>query len=279
MPFLRAVLLSSACLLSPAALSAQTPAKTSPVPAKPAPANPSPPAPQPPVAPGTAAPEDGDDASQVAEGMMRFELISLPPLAARKALLQYPVEADLYAWLDKELENPKSGVVLERVNTLRTRSGQRSRVQAIDEYPYATEFDPGQVPQTMSLPVPAGSPPAGGGTVTPPWPHTTTSPTAFTFRNLGDTIEAELTFSDDRKYADINLAPESVRLLALLPTTPAQEVFQPVFETRKVSAQVLARAGEPCLVSSFSRPYNSGAPGECKEDRLWVLFVTVTIPR
>src|SRR5436190_8377294 len=83
------------------------------------------------------------------EAIIRFEVISLPPLTARKALIKYPKEPELYAWLDAELEKKESGVVLERMNALRVRTGQRSKIESIDENAYPTEFDPPQIPQTF----------------------------------------------------------------------------------------------------------------------------------
>lgn len=226
-------------------------------------------------------PGDGSENTGVAEGLLQFEVISLPPLAARKALIANPIEAGLYQWLDGELEKKDSGVMLERTCTLRVRGGQRSKVEGINEYAYPTEFDPGQIPQNISLAVPADAPPkdAGNGRIFSPWPSTSTTPTAFTFRHLGWTVEAELTFSEDRKSADLNLAPVLVHVVAQIPVGLNGEVRNPVFETQKSSTQVHAWVGQPALVSTLSPPTNTGVPGGNKSDRVWLLFVTVTRPQ
>src|SRR5204863_9934768 len=97
----------------------------------------------------------------------------------------------------------------------------------------------------------------------------------FTFRNLGFTVEAELTIGEDGKTLDMNVAPEFVRLAGSLPVGLTGEATQPVYETQKCSAQVLLTAGEPALVSTLSPPTGTGAPGANTSDRVWLVFVTV----
>ena len=218
----------------------------------------------------------------VAEGFVLFEIISLPPLAARKALIAHPVEADLYQWLNAEIEKKDSGVVLEHLHSLRIRGGQRSKVEGVDEYPYATELDPSQIPQNISL---AGGPPvppqsAGNGKIFTPWPYSPVTPTAFARRQLGWTSEAELTFSEDRKTADLNLAPNLTKLIAQVPQGLAGETTQPVFQTQKSTSQVHVWVGKPALVSTLSPASDTGVPGNTnKDNRVWLLFVTVTRPQ
>ncbi len=221
------------------------------------------------------------ESDRVPEGILQFEVISLPALEARKALIANPVEADLYNWLDGELEKKDSGVTLEHTHALRVRSGQRSKVEGINEFAYPTEFDPAQIPQTISLAITADVPPkdAGNGRVFPPWPYTAITPNSFTFRNLGWTVEAELTFPDDRKSADLNLAPQLVQVVAQIPVGLTGEVTNPVFETQKSSTQVHTWVGQPALVSTLSPPTNTGVPGGNKVDRVWLLFVTVMRPQ
>ncbi|HEX2747423.1 MAG TPA: hypothetical protein VHM91_05430 [Verrucomicrobiales bacterium] len=214
------------------------------------------------------------------EGIVRFEVISLPTPAARKALLKYPDEPALYQWLDKEMENKDSGVVLEQMSAQRVRSGQRGKAESIHEHAYATETNPPQIPQTLTIADPAALRPlpAGPGRVFPPWPYSATTSSSHTFRNLGLTAEVELTIGEDGKSVDLNLAPEIVKLAAMVPQGVTEESMQPVHETQKANTQVLTTLGAPALVSTLSPPTGTGAPGGNKADRIWLLFVTVTRP-
>ncbi|HWB06501.1 MAG TPA: hypothetical protein VG796_25980 [Verrucomicrobiales bacterium] len=220
----------------------------------------------------TPAPASAAEPELREEAMVRFEVISLPPLAARKALIKYSKEPELYQWLDSELEKKESGVVLETMQALRIRSGQRSKVESLDEHAYPTEFDPPQIPQTFGGNGPINTRNGSSFPVTP------ATPAAYTFRNLGFTGEVELTIGEDGKTVDLNLAPEIVRLTATVPHGIKGDVLQPVFQAQKATTQVIATLGQPALVCTVSPPVNTGAPGGNKSDRVWLLFVTVTIP-
>ncbi len=210
------------------------------------------------------------------ETLLRFELISLPPLAARSALLRFPEAPALYSWLEGELGKKDSGVSLEHAHVLRVRSGQRAKVEAITEYPYGTEMDPPQIPQTFSMGPPGSLPvlPAGVGRVFPPWPYTPMNLSSFNFRNTGVTIEAEATVGPDDRTVDLNLAVETVRLATVIPQGLTGEVSQPVFESARSNSQKLAFVDRPALAGTLSPAANTGAPGGTAVDRVWLLFVT-----
>ncbi len=91
------------------------------------------------------------------EGLVRMEVFSLSLEEGRAAAKKFPKQADLYAWLGAELEKETPVVKLERIMVLRVRGGQRSDLEEIDEYPYPTEFDPPQIPQTIGIGQPAPS--------------------------------------------------------------------------------------------------------------------------
>ncbi len=93
-----------------------------------------------------------------AEALVRMEVFSLAPGEARRAMKQFPKQADLYAWLGAELEKEKPAATLELLTVLRVRSGQRSKLEQIAEYSYATEFDPPNIPQHIGI----GFPVSGG---------------------------------------------------------------------------------------------------------------------
>lgn len=110
--------------------------------------------------------------------IVRMEWFSMAPADARKALRKFPRQADLYQWIGDELDKPEKNLVaLERLDIIRARSGQRSKMEAIDEVPFATEFDPPQQPQSIGFGVPASPLPSSSTTnVTPPAPAPAAAP-------------------------------------------------------------------------------------------------------
>jgi general secretion pathway protein D len=150
----------------------------------------------------------------------------------------------------------KKGVDLMTAPSIVVRGGQRSKIEVIREFPYPTEFDPPQIPQTFGG---GGSlfGGAGGGTGAS-FPVTPTTPSSFTFRNTGVTMEVEATVGEDGYTIDLNLAPEVVEfegfinygspiqttgINALGQNEPVvltdNKILQPVFATRKLATQVL----------------------------------------
>lgn len=112
-----------------------------------------------------------------------------------------------------------------------------------------------------------------------PWPSVPPTPTNFTFRNTGWTTEIELIFSDDGKTADLNFAPEFVRLLGLENHDPAGAIQQPIFETSKLAAQIITQTGKPTLAGTLNPPIDPATPGIPVEPVNRLLFITVTDPR
>ncbi len=213
------------------------------------------------------------------EALVHLEAFSLPPAAARRALLTQPDSAALYASLDTALDIPESGVVLEHTGITRNQSGNRVQSTAVLELPYATEMDPPQIPQTISLPLHATATPIPGtNSHFPPWPASVTCPSAFSVRNLGWTTEIELVLSDDRRVADLTLTPSRIRIVARIIPGAGRDVWQPVFETQMSTTQVRTGIGKPALVSTFTPPTGTDIPGANTSDRVWLLFVTVRIP-
>ncbi|MES2709286.1 MAG: Amuc_1098 family type IV pilus outer membrane protein [Verrucomicrobiota bacterium] len=151
----------------------------------------------------------------------------------------------------------KKGVDLMTAPSVIARSGQRSKVEVIREFPYPTEFDPPQIPQTFgggaSINGNTGSSQQGGS-----FPVTPTTPQSFEFKNTGVTMEVEATVADDGYTIDLNLAPEVIEfegfinygspiqttgINALGQSEPVvltdNKILQPVFATRKLATQVL----------------------------------------
>ena len=213
------------------------------------------------------------------QGQVHLEVFSMPPLVARKSLLAHPKESDLYTWIEAELAKPDSSVKLERHSITIVRGGQKAKNEGINEIPHPTEFDPPAIPQNVSLPVAATSTttPTNNATYAP-WPRTEPKPDSIEFRNAGDTFEVELTFGDDGKTVDLNLAPGTSRRVGIAKSGLQEDVYQPIYETQKCTAQASGLIGQPMLISTFSPPVNTSVPGGNEVDRTWLLFVTVKQP-
>ena len=73
-----------------------------------------------------------------------------------------------------------------------TRSGQNAIVQSVIEFPYPEDFEPPQIPNQVA---------GGGGIVTP------ATPTNFTSRNLGVTLEVLPQVGPDRNIIEVSVNP------------------------------------------------------------------------
>lgn len=235
---------------------------------------------------------------------------TMKPNAARKAVIANPLQADLYKWCAAQSTVADSGVKLEFISSLPCRSGNRSKTENLVEYPFPTEFDPPQIPQTYGMiqggegatpqPLPAPTAPApavdasqlppppvpGAGEMQihpfrnylAPWPTTPSTAQSFEFRNIGLTIEVECNLDEQQTAADVNFAPDSVRVLSVIPWSFTGDIVHPCFGTRRISSQIQCRLGETTLAGTFSRASGTGVPGTDAEPSTSLLFLTITQP-
>jgi hypothetical protein len=169
-----------------------------------------------------------------------------------------------------------------------TKSGTRAVVEQIDEFRYATEYDPpGRSIVTKSLPIKGGGADSvkesglsstvdtAATTVGPQEPatpseakpgetlETTTTvtegaPTAFETRNIGVTLEIEPVVGSDGRTIDLNLVPRHVRFLGMRKAYLRQEntntnsvVEQPEFLTNRIATSIQVVDGEHTLLGVF----------------------------
>lgn len=152
----------------------------------------------------------------------------------------------------------KKGVDLMTAPSVIVRGGQRSKIEVIREFPYPTEFDPPQIPQTFGG---GGGGLFGGGGFASSgssFPVTPTTPSAFSVKNTGVTMEVEATVGEDGWTIDLNLAPQVIEfdgfinygspiqttgINALGQNEPVvltdNKILQPVFGIRSLTTQVL----------------------------------------
>ena len=178
---------------------------------------------------------------------VQLDWIKLPHLTANQLLrqhLKHSKDGDaLYAAVQELIVQKKA----ERMdlNCVLVRGGQRSKVEAVVEKPYPTEFDPPQVSDSAVAGVDGV-----GENVAP------VSPNSFTFRNTGHTFEVEATMGEDGRTIDLNLAPEWVEHLTdQIWGKGVSEITQPIFGTDKLSTQMLCGNGEWELAGLFTPPW------------------------
>ena len=153
----------------------------------------------------------------------------------------------------------KKGVDLMTAPSVIVRGGAKSKVEVIREFPYPTEFDPPQIPQTFGGTTSFGGGGGGGGAQNGgSFPVTPTTPQSFEFKNTGVTLEVEATVADDGVTIDLNLAPQVIEFEGFINYgSPIQttginalgqsesivltdnKILQPVFATRSLATQVL----------------------------------------
>lgn len=158
------------------------------------------------------------------------------------------------------------GTILE-TTTVMARSGQRAKVESIDEYIYPTEYDPPSVPNEVTLSDGAAAPISG------------VTPTAFETRNLGVTLEVDPVLNAEESAIDLNLAPERVELAGFTEWSSEKidELFkttQPTFHTMKTTTQVTVPDGGYVLLGT-TRPLHPATPE--RTDALVLNFVRVDV--
>lgn len=163
--------------------------------------------------------------------------------------------------------NQKKGIDLSMSPSVVTKPGQRATVEVIRDFPYPTEFDPPEIPQSSNsftgnnggfglgglLGLGADSPPA--------FPVTPATPTAFENRTVGATLEVEPIISPDNRTVELNLAPEYVEFEGFInygnPITDGDTILtpnaiiQPVFRVIRGNMPVSVYDGQTVVVGGL----------------------------
>lgn len=166
-------------------------------------------------------------------------------------------------WTDPQVSmimrglNQKKGVDISTAQKLVLKAGQRATASSIRQIPYPTEFDPPQIPQTITssrttLLFEDGSifdfGSSGGGTA----PVTPTTPQSFEFKDTGSTLEVEATVGADGHTVDISVSAVFSEFDGFInygtPITNGDvvltdnNIFQPVFSKVAVNTPSLSIA-------------------------------------
>lgn len=162
---------------------------------------------------------------------------------ARPAPLQSSNAGPLRKTLQELIEKGEATLLETAIVT--ARSGQRAKVESIQEFIYPTEFDP---PQILNPEKEKGS-----KTVL-----TLPQATAFETRNVGVTLEVDPVLGADDRTVDLNLAPELTYLTGFeswgkhASGDSGVDVRMPLFFTVKTTTQVTMIAGEYAFVSAMT---------------------------
>jgi len=182
--------------------------------------------------------------AQVTQVQVRIVSIEKTSAATALEAAQPDCDEKLYAALTADVAAGNARIVQDQV--LVVRNGQRSKTEAIREFPYCHAADGDQEEWVRY-------------------------PAAFTFRNLGGTMEVEATVGDKPppgvpcRIMDVNLAPEHNELLAMH-SWPVPDfrgagqmgrVLRPIFLTHKLYTQALTWTGRTTLLAVAASPQSS----------------------
>lgn len=165
--------------------------------------------------------------------------------------------------------NQKKGVDLSVANTMIVKSGQKASAFSGRKFFYPTEFDPPQIPQTVQSnqsltidPVTGqlGVQNNGAGTA----PITPATPNSFQEKDIGSSIEVDVTIGEDGYTVDLNLSVVFSEFDGFInygtPITGGEpvavlsdnQIIQPVFSRASASAQVLVYDGQTISIGGLS---------------------------
>ena len=144
--------------------------------------------------------------------------------------------------------NQKKGIDVLSAPKVTTKSGSTAKVEVIREFRYPEEYDPPQIPQQT-----------GSGTQ----PITPATPTTFTMKPIGVTLEVEPTVGADNYTIDLRLLPEVTEFDGFInygspifnrgiEVTP-NVINYPVFSQRKVETSVSIYDGATVVLGGLIR--------------------------
>jgi general secretion pathway protein D len=170
--------------------------------------------------------------------------------------------------------NQKKGVDFMTAPSITMKSGQRSSVKMTREFPYPTEFEPPEIPQDLGSNVTQSGVIVTSTSITvysgysPPqdfsmgFPVTPTTPTAFEKKELGISMDAEVTVGPDGQTIEVSLAPTVTEYLGMInygtPITTGKvtltenRIEQPVFDVRRLTdVKVTLYSGQTATIGGL----------------------------
>jgi hypothetical protein len=136
---------------------------------------------------------------------------------------------------------------------IRGNLGVKSVAETIEEFRYGSEFEPPQLPSEV--------PKENAAEVLKQWPLVGITPTAFETRNVGQTLELEVTREKDRGPLLVSAVAQHVRFLRWVKIDGGRmsngerlSVEQPIFHSMKTQSQFPVRSGERVLLGFHRVP-------------------------
>ena len=177
---------------------------------------------------------------------VQVRVVSIEKTSATTALEAAQPDCDEKLWSTLTADVAAGSAKIVQDQVLVVRSGQRSRSEAIREFPYSLKAS-GDLAEWVRYPA------------------------DFTSRNLGGTLEVEATVGDKPppglpcRLMDLNLAPEHNGLLAMHPWPVPDyrgagqmgRVLRPIFLTHKLTTQALTWTGRTSLLAVAASPQSS----------------------
>jgi hypothetical protein len=229
---------------------------------------------------------------------LEYAFYSLERKAGRDLLLAHADSQQCYEALTALAADNKA--VLEHVSVHMVRSGERGIVGENVEVQYPTEFDLNNGTKAAEPPVaaPASTPgdPAAGPEdtaaapsatpVAPPAKAPAAKPgfligTAYEIRATGFHSEVDLVADPSGSSVNLQLAPTFDRYAGKLKTVGLSAKYppQPLFESRKLTANLNATPGRQQFLSTFNHSGDTGVNGAKDDGRVILGFVrAVPVP-
>jgi len=226
---------------------------------------------------------------------IRYEVFSLS--LADAAALQRENLSDPAGYAKLVAMVAKKEAKQETLTVLRTKSGQKATAESIFEQIYPTEYETPSHPDALGVSIVPrkAPPPSNDGTAPPKSPATIpdsskladaptvgdlagvatpATPTGFTTRNVGDTLEIEPNVGDDEHWIDLRLVPERVtRVGTSIAGQGLSRTEMPEFESQRVNTGATVEVGKPFLLGTLNRPPVSKGDAD-SANRIWFAFVT-----
>lgn len=199
-------------------------------------------------------------------------------------------DTNLRVEMQKWLKNGKAKMF--ETSIVNCQPGEIARVESVEELIYATEYEPGELPSSVTLKTTEKAKATENGKkgentdsaeVKVPELATPPNSTAFETRNVGTTIELEPTLSADHKIVNIKLSPEIVyhvgyeSWLDWKDKRADMQVKMPIFYTLRFDTRVTVKRGTYQFVAAMSPKDDKGKPDPSKKLLVFVKADVLTV--
>lgn len=192
-----------------------------------------------------------------------LEVFSVPFEEAAKLRREVKDAVKIYAELVKRVDGGKAK--LEEFVILKGRIGEGGETESIEEFIYATEYEPPELPNIVTK-VPS-NPEVAALLKTP------ATPSAFDTRNLGVTLELDGMEKIAPNTIEVGLKVDRVSLVGRIGWGQGLSTAEmPKFELQRLNRQVILVDGKPGLLGTMSWPKSEGHAG--KDRRVCLAFAT-----